>query len=260
MRFLGLLALLAAPAFAQDCGSTSAGFEAFKRDFAPVAARYGVRQRGLAALAGARYSDVTIRVDRMKHHSGGTLQQIMNKRGVPQLIRQGRQRLARNPGFYAALERAYGVQPEVILAIHGLESNYGSTMGKVNIVDSITTVAFDCRRPNLFRPHLVAALRLVDQGSITARSVGAAHGEWGHTQFLANNVLRYGVDADRDGRVDLSTEADALASTANYLAQNGWQRGGGYQPGTHNFRVFNAWNEGPNYQRMIAHTAAGIRG
>jgi membrane-bound lytic murein transglycosylase B len=133
-------------------------------------------------------------------------------------------------------------------------------MGDTNVVAAISTLAYDCRRSDFFRPHMFAALVLVDRGAISAQTVGARHGELGHTQFLPGNALAYGVDASGDGVVDLTNQADALASTANFLAQKGWQPGLGYQPGEPNFEVIKAWNAAGVYQQAIAIMAARIDG
>jgi len=143
----------------------------------------------------------------------------------------------------------------ILIAIHGMETGFGRTMGNTPVVDSITTVAYDCRRSDFFTPHAIAALRLVDQGGLASNQRGAAHGEMGHTQFLPGNALRYGVDADGNGRVDLYSVSDSLASTANFLRQKGWQPGQSFQEGTANFRVLNEWNAATVYQQAIALSA-----
>jgi len=112
----------------------------------------------------------------------------------------------------------------------------------------------------LLHPHAIGALKLVDKGVITAGTKGALHGELGHTQFLPRNALAYGVDADRNGRLDFYNQADALASTANFLRQKGWKPGRGYQPGQPNFRAIQAWNAAEVYQKAIAIMAARIDG
>jgi len=100
----------------------------------------------------------------------------------------------------------------------------------------------------------------VDRGAITPNTQGAKHGELGHTQFLPGNALTYGVDGNGDGRVDFYNEVDALASTANFLRQKGWQPGAGYQEGQPNFRVIQAWNAAGVYQKAIAIMASRIDG
>ncbi len=91
----------------------------------------------------------------------------------------------------------------IIIAIHGMETGFGHFMGDANVLSAIATLAYDCRRPDYFTPHLIAALILVDKGVLTPATVGAMHGEVGHTQFLPGNALKYGVDGDGDGRISL---------------------------------------------------------
>ena len=184
----------------------------------------------------------------------------MQVRGSATIVSQGRALKTRNARFYDALERSYGVPAGVLIAIHGMETGFGRFMGDSQVVSAIATLAYDCRRSAFFVPHAIGALKLVDKGSITAQTKGALHGELGHTQFLPGNALTYGVDADRNGRVDFYSQADALASTANFLRQKGWKPGRGYQPGEPNFRVIEAWNAAEVYQKAIAIMGARIDG
>ena len=184
----------------------------------------------------------------------------MQVRGANTIVAQGRKRKARNPGFYATLEKQYGVPAGVLIAIHGMETAFGGFMGDSQVVSAITTLAYDCRRSDFFEPHAIGALILVDQGSITSATLGAKHGELGHTQFLPGNALKYGVDATGDGRVDFYNMTDALASTANFLRAKGWKRGKGYQPGEPNFAVIKQWNAATVYQQAIAIMGARIDG
>ncbi|MFT4152122.1 MAG: lytic murein transglycosylase [Paracoccaceae bacterium] len=218
----------------------------------------GVGDKGIAALMSSSYSRATIGADRNQKSFKYTLQKFMQVRGADAIVAQGRSRKAKNPGLYAALERQYGVPAGVLLAIHGMETGFGNFMGDTNVVSAIATLTYDCRRSDFFRPHLIGALKLVDHGSITANTVGAKHGELGHTQFLPGNALIYGVDGNGDGRIDLSNMTDALATTANYLHQKGWQPGLGYQPGEPNFAVIGQWNAASVYQQAIAIMGAKI--
>jgi lytic murein transglycosylase len=218
----------------------------------------GVGPRGIDALMSTSYSKATIGADRNQKSFKYSLDKFMQVRGADAIVSQGRKRKAQNPDFYAALEQQYGVPAGVLLAIHGMETGFGGFMGDTNVVSAIATLAYDCRRSDFFTPHLIAALKLVDQGTITPASVGAKHGELGHTQFLPGNALAYGVDGDGDGRVDLSGVTDAMASTAHYLAQKGWQPGLGYQEGEPNFAVIEEWNAATVYQQAIALMAARI--
>jgi membrane-bound lytic murein transglycosylase B len=251
---------LAGAAFGAQCGDDAGGFNAWKASFASEAAKAGVGQRGLQALAGAQYATGTIAADRNQKSFKYTLSKFMQVRGADTIVAQGRKRKGRDAAFYQSLEQRYGVPAGVILAIHGMETGFGGFMGKSAIVSAITTLAYDCRRSAFFVPHAVGALKLVDQGAITAATQGAKHGELGHTQFLPGNALKYGVDADGNGRVDFYNQTDALASTANFLRKKGWKPGQGYQEGQPNFQVIKQWNAATVYQQAIAIMGARIDG
>ncbi len=257
---LALSLATALPLAAAQCGNTAAGFEVWKRDFAQEARRAGVGQRGLDALARSQYASSTIAADRNQKSFRYSLEKFMQVRGADTIVRQGRQRKAANPNFYAALERQYGVPAGVLIAIHGMETGFGGFMGDSSVVSAITTLAYDCRRSDFFKPHAIGALKLVDRGAITGATKGAKHGELGHTQFLPGNALAYGVDATGDGRVDFYNITDALASTANFLRAKGWRPGQGYQPGQPNFAVIKQWNAASVYQQAIAIMAGRIDG
>ncbi len=242
----------ALPASAAPCGNTAAGFNAWKTDFAKAARRAGVKSAGLQALAQAQYASRTIAADRNQKSFRYSLEKFMQVRGSATIVAQGRKRKARNPEFYAALERKYGVPAGVLIAIHGMETAFGNYMGDSKIVSAIVTLTYDCRRSAFFEPHALGALKLVDRGAITDATLGAKHGELGHTQFLPGNALKYGVDWDRDGRVNFYDLEDALASTARYLQKRGWKRGKGYQEGQPNYRVLKEWNAATVYQQSLA--------
>lgn len=253
-----VLSLLPGSVLAASCGDTSSGFQAWKSEFASEARSAGVGQRGLQALANAAYSQRTINADRDQRGVKYEFNDFVRIRlgSLSSFASQMQRRYNQNPGFYDALERRYGVPAGILLAIHGMETGFGRTMGTEPVVNSILTVAYDCRRPQLFTPHALAALKMVDRGMLAPGQKGAFHGELGHTQFLPGNAMRYGVDGNGDGRVDLYNQADSLASTANFLRQKGWRAGRGYQPGEPNFPVLNDWNAATVYQQAIAAAAA----
>jgi len=260
MRLAIILSLLAAPAFAQSCGNNASGFDAWKQGFVSQAAAQGVGQRGQQALMGTRYASGTIAADRNQKSFKYTLDKFMKVRGADTIVAQGRKMKANNAAFYQSVERAYGVPAGVLIAIHGMETGFGRFMGDSNVVSAVATLAYDCRRPDFFRPHLIGALKLIDNGSMSPGQVGAKHGELGHTQFLPGNALRFGVDGNGDGRTDLTNLTDAMASTANFLRGKGWQPGQGYQEGQPNFSAIQAWNAATVYQKAIAIMAARIDG
>lgn len=243
--------LAAGPATAASCGKTGSGFEKWKNSYADVAQAEGLGRKGLAALDATKYSTATIKADRAQHSFKPSLDEFMEKRGAATIVRQGRKLKAQKAKLFAALEKRYGVPAGPLIAIWGMETAFGSDMGKQNTVSAVATLAYDCRRPEFFREQLIAALKLVDEGVLSSSSAGAMHGEVGQTQFLPKNVFRYGADGDGGG-INLNKKADALASTANVLKGHGWRRGKGYQPGQPNFVALQGWNAASVYHKALA--------
>lgn len=261
-RFAALALLSSLPLAAQAaiCSDTGGQYEGWKAEMAAEAKAEGVGKRGIDALMATGYSKATIGADRNQKSFKYSLEKFLDVRGADAIVSQGRSRKAKNPDFYASLEAAYGVPAGVLIAIHGMETGFGSFMGDTNVVSAIATLTYDCRRSDFFRPHLIGALKMVDAGMISMKTVGAKHGELGHTQFLPGNAFEYGVDGNGDGQVDLYNQADALATTANYLRQKGWKPGKGYQEGEPNFAVIKEWNAAKVYQQAIALMGARIDG
>ena len=255
-RFLAMSALavsaLSGPALSAPCGQGSGGFETWKQAFAAEAAHEGVGKRGLAALAQTRYAQSTINADRGQKSFKLSYEKFCQLRGCDVIVSQGRKRKAQNPGFYTSLEQSYGVPAGVILAIHGMETGFGNFKGDSNVLNAAATLTYDCRRPDFFRPHLMGALKMIDAGMMSPAAVGAKHGELGHTQFLPGNAFAFGRDGNGDGKVDFDNQADALASTANYLRAKGWRPGQDYQPGSYNYNVLHEWNAASVYQQSLA--------
>ncbi|MDX8432479.1 MULTISPECIES: lytic transglycosylase domain-containing protein [Mesorhizobium] len=250
---MAVLALATGAQAAGSCGKNSAGFDAWKQDFAAQAQAEGVGSRGLAALAGATYATRTISADRAIHKAfSGSVEDFMKRRGGAAIISKGRSLKKSNAALFDKIESTYGVPPGVLLAIWGMETGFGASMGNQNTVSAILTLTYDCRRPDYFYPHAIAALKLVDRGTLTSASVGAMHGEIGHTQFLPGNVLKYGV-----GNGNLRDRNTALASTANYLKGHGWRAGASYQA---NMGAIAGWNSASVYQQAIARIAEAIDG
>ncbi|MCA3560740.1 MAG: lytic murein transglycosylase [Aestuariivirga sp.] len=249
---LFLMLGIAAPArAAPSCGKTGAGFEAWKASYAAEARAQGIGPEGLAALAGTSYATATIKADRGMHSFKLDLDAFMEKRGAATIIAQGKKKKAQHAALFKKIEKTYGVPAGPIIAIWGMETAFGAYMGRQNTISAVATLAYDCRRPDYFREQLIAALQLIDNGTLSASSTGAMHGEVGQTQFLPRNVLLYGSSLDGPG-MDLNGKADALASTANFLRGHGWQPGLGYRPGEPNFVALQGWNAASVYQQALA--------
>ena len=260
VALVGGLAMGAGKATAATCGNNAAGFETWKKQFSAEARSRGFKKRALGALAKTRYATSTIRADRGQKSFKYSLNKFMKVRGANAIISQGKRMKRSNAGLFASLERNYGVPAGPLIAIWGMESGFGKFMGDTNLLSATATLAYDCRRSAFFTGHLYAALQLVDHRILSSATVGAKHGEVGQTQFLPGNVLKFGRDGNGDGKLDLRTKADALASTANFLRGNGWRPGRGYQPGQRNFGALQAWNAASVYQQAIAIIGKAIDG
>ena len=241
-----LTMVVANTASAAQCGSTAAGFETWKQQFANEAKARGVSASALAGLMNANYATATITADRGQRSFRLSLDQFLAKRGGPTIIARGRALKQSQAGLFASLEQRFGVPPGPLLAIWGMETAFGQQRGSQNTLSAVATLAYDCRRSAFFTDQLYATLTLIDRGTLSPDTRGSMHGEIGQTQFLPKSILNYGIGGD------LNNTANALASTANFLKAHGWRAGAGYQPGEANFSAIQAWNAASVYQRAIA--------
>jgi lytic murein transglycosylase len=249
--------LTAAPgAIAADCGDDAAGFDAWLTRLKRTAVTQGISPAAVnSALAGVSYDPAVIRLDRSQRSFKLTFEEFYARRVGPALIRRGQTLMRTHATTLDRIEKRYGVPGPIIIAIWGLETNYGSdSSGKFSVMRSLATLAYDCRRTEFFTAHLLDALRIVERGDLNlAQLRGGWAGEIGHTQFMPSGYYKYAVDFDGDGRRDLEASVpDMLASTANFLKGHGWQAGQGWEPGSANYAVIKDWNKAEVYQRTIA--------
>jgi lytic murein transglycosylase len=251
-------------ASALTCGSGPGGFDGWLAQLRSHAASQGISKRAIdAGLAGVTYDANVVRLDRSQHSFKLSFEQFYARRVGSTLIGRAQSKLNTHAALLSRIEQKYGVPGPVLVAIWGLETNFGGdSSGKHSIIRSIATLAYDCRRSEFFQKQLLDALRILDRGDL---SVGEMRGGWageiGHVQFLPSAYYRYAVDFDGDGRRDLVRSVpDMLASTANFLKGHGWQRGAGWQPGSANYAVLAEWNKAEVYQRTIAVMASKIAG
>jgi len=259
----GVLVLAAAlPACASECGHDGSGFDGWLAQFKSKAAAQGISQATIrSALAGVSYDPVVVRLDRSQRSFKLSFEQFYARRVDSALIRRGLSLMRTHQATLDRIEKRFGVPGPILIAIWGLETNYGAdSSGKFAILRSLATLAFDCRRSEFFTAHLLDALRIVERGDLTpAEMRGGWAGEIGHTQFLPSGYFKYAVDFDGDGRRDLEHSVpDMLASTANFLRGHGWQPGQGWQPGSGNYAVIKEWNKAEVYQRTIALMASRL--
>jgi lytic murein transglycosylase len=253
---LGLL-LLASPAQAAQCGGD---FNAFVSNMSREAAAAGVSRDTIAtAFAGVTQDQAVLAFDRRQRGTfRKTFEEYAATRVTAGRIKRGLQLMQRHAALLSRIERQFGPPPHLIVAIWGLETDFGSgDMGKLPVIRVVTTMAHDCRRTELFQKELHAALKILQRGDLPLKDlIGAYAGELGQTQFLPSSYIKYGVDYDGNGHVDLRHSVpDVLASTANLLKVNGWKPGAPFTEGTENFEVMREWNRAVVYRKTIAHFA-----
>jgi lytic murein transglycosylase len=246
---------MAIPAAAEaPCGGD---FNTWLQGVEREAASQGISQAAIqSALSGVTYDPTIIARD----HAQGVFRQSFEQfagRMVPPRLARGRRLLQQYQPLFDRIERQFGVPGPILVAIWGLETDFGADNGNFSTIRALATLAYDCRRAEKFRSELLAALNIINRGDMSATQMhGAWAGEIGQTQFLPSSYLKYAVDYDGRGRRDLiHSVPDVLASTANYLKGYGWQRGQPWGEGTANFQVLLQWNASQVYTKTVAYFA-----
>jgi lytic murein transglycosylase len=254
--------LFAAHAAAATCGGD---FNAFLSAMAREATAAGVARSTVdSAFAGLTPDGAVLAFDRRQR---GTFRKSFEEyaatRVIPARIKRAKQLMQRHAALLARIERQFGVPATLLMAIWTLESDNGTgDMGKLPVIRTLATLAHDCRRSELFQGELLAALQIIQRGDLLLRDlVGAYAGEIGQTQFLPSSYVKYGVDYDGNGHVDLRHSVpDVLASTANLLKTNGWRAGAPFGEGTANFEVMSEWNRSVVYRKTLVLFAERLAG
>ncbi|MCQ4347547.1 lytic murein transglycosylase [Pseudomonas stutzeri] len=179
------------------------------------------------AFAGIVPDPAVIRADRSQPEFSRPVWEYLDGAVSAQRVHRGQRLLAEHAATLRAIEQRYGVERNVLVAIWGMESNFGGNMGNMNVIRSLATLAYEGRRPQFAHDQLLAALQILEQGDVQPqRMQGSWAGAMGQTQFIPTTYQRHAVDFDGDGRRDIwDSTADALASTANYLRASGWRSG-----------------------------------
>jgi len=218
------------------------------------------QQTVASALSGVSYDPAIIVRDHSQSVFQQSFEQFSGRMVSPDRLRKGANMLKRYGSILERIEDRYGVPAEVLVAIWGLESDYGVNQGKYSTIRSLATLAYDCRRSEKFRAELLDALRIIDRGDLTSNEmIGAWAGEIGQTQFLPSAYLKFAVDFEGFGHRDLIHSAlNALASTANYLNSYGWTPGKPWTEGAPNFAVLQKWNDSEVYAKTVGYFATRL--
>jgi lytic murein transglycosylase len=203
-------------------------FETWLSDLIREAQSKGVSQRTIAAAQPYLvYDQSIVNKDRGQGVFAQSFLQFSDRMAAAYRIQKGNALIKQHAATFARVEQQYGVAPAVIVAFWGLETDFGANLGDLPTIRSLVSLAYDCRRADLFREQLIAALRIVERGDLRPdEMVGPWAGELGQMQFLPSHYFDYAVDFDGDGRRNLLRSApDAIGSAGNFLAQLGWRRG-----------------------------------
>ena len=226
---------LTAAIFAMTSGAASAaacqdpsGFPAWLQQFEQQAMASGISPATISsALDGITFAPDVVKKDRAQSVFSQSFLQFSDRMVAKYRLQQGAALIKKHAKTFARIDKDYGVPAAVIVGFWGLETDFGANLGDMPTLRSLATLAYDCRRPDLFRDQLMAALQVIDRGDLTAAQMkGPWAGELGQVQFLATHYRDFAVDYDGDGRRDLiKSVPDVLASAANLLVHEGWQRG-----------------------------------
>ena len=201
-------------------------FDTWLQNFRQEAAQAGISQKTInAALTNIYPKNRVIELDRKQPEGKKTFAQYKEMIVHPTRIQNGRKMLRENYQLLQSVEDAYGVPKQYIVALWGIETNYGSNTGGFDVVPALATLAWEGRRADFFKKELLNALKIIDQGHISAANMkGSWAGAMGQNQFMPSSFNAYAVDGNNDGRRDIwNTKKDIFSSTANYLVKNGWK-------------------------------------
>jgi lytic murein transglycosylase len=223
--FLGAPTAALAQANCRNTGAFEPWLAAFKKE----AAAKGISQSAIAAASPYMVLDQRIiNIDRGQRFFAQNFVEMSDKMIVGAgRLSSGVAQIKKNQALFAREEKEFGVPASVITAFWGLESDFGSGQGKDQAIKSLTTLAYDCRRSDMFRGHLFDALRLIERGDLSAdEMIGSWAGELGQTQMMPSEYMAHAIDYDGDGRRNLiRSVSDVIGSTGKYLVHLGWKRG-----------------------------------
>ncbi|MCV2863886.1 lytic murein transglycosylase [Defluviimonas sp. WL0075] len=209
--------------------SANLGFDRWIAGFRARAIARGINETTFdRAFNGISYNTSVIQKDRNQSEFTKAIWDYLDRAVSDLRVENGQRALKRHRKLLDRIEKTYGVEKEVVVAIWGLESSYGDNRGDVPLIEALATLAYDGRRGSFFESQLIAALKIVQSGDVAPRAMtGSWAGAMGHTQFIPTSYLSFAVDFTGDGKRDIWSDdpTDALASTAAYLARSGWKTG-----------------------------------
>jgi lytic murein transglycosylase len=208
----------------ENCRNT-VSYETWLAGFKKQALAAGVSRQALSSIDGIGLNPQIMSRDKKQGFFAQSFLDFSGKLATPNRVQNSKRKVAEHRATFDRVEKEFGVPASVITGFWALESDFGAGMGKFPILPALVTLAYDCRRSEMFTEELIAALQIIDRGDMTPSTmIGSWAGEIGQTQFLPTRYLDYGVDFDGDGRINLfNDDNDVIGSTANYMQNLGWR-------------------------------------
>jgi membrane-bound lytic murein transglycosylase B len=260
-NFAQLLSVLVIVLTAIACAPMAPSQEEFARWLEEVkrdAAAEGISDSTLNdAFADAQFLPRVIELDRKQPESTQTLDEYLGKIVSDKRIKDGREAMAENSELLNKIGKEYGVAPKYIVALWGIETNYGKNTGGYSTINALATLAYDGRRPEFFRGELMKVLHIEQEDGLPASQIkGSWAGALGQCQFMPSSFLRYAVDYDKDGKRDIwTTQGDVFASIANYLHEVGWNNSASLEE---KHKVLMKWNRSRYFVTAVTKIAARL--
>lgn len=245
--------------------SHAEGFDEWLAQFRDDAGRAGIHASTLdAALNGIGEDETVVKLDRKQPEGQITLEEYLANTVTKRRVRLGRELMEEHRPLLAKISHRYGVQAQYIVALWGIETDYGNYTGNFSVVQSLATLAYEGRRAEFFRGELLNALRIIDRGEVGADEMtGSWAGAMGNCQFMPSTYLKFAVDYDHDGKRDIwNNMGDTFASIANYLHELGWNpKVAAMHHGvpTENYAALLQWNKSRYFATAVSTLAAEIK-
>ena len=260
--FLAATLLAAGQATAATCRDP-AGFEKWLDDIGQEAVAQGISPEAVKqGLSGVTFDQSIIRKDRGQGVFKQSFEQFAGRMVSPARLKGGANMLKRHAATLSRIEQRFGVPAPVLVAIWGLETDFGAVKANLPVIRSVATLAYDCRRTDFFTGHLFDALRIVDRATCRLPKCAApGPAKWDRPSSCRRPTSNTpSISTAMAAPIFCTAPADVLASTANYLKGHGWVKGGDWQPGSPNFEAIRAWNKSQVYSRTIAFYASKLAG
>jgi membrane-bound lytic murein transglycosylase B len=225
MKLINYLFLFIFLIFTPSLSENSTGFLAWKDNFKQIALKNNISEKTFdTVMANIKFLPNVIKYDRYQPEFYEDTKTYISKRTSSKKVSKGIDFYKKNTNLINTVENIYNIEKELLLALMGIETNFGTYVGKMDILSSLATLSFDERRSEFFSNELIILLKLIENNQIDYKTLyGSWAGAFGYFQFMPSTMKNYAVDYDENNYIDLKNNEDAYASAANYLNEIGWK-------------------------------------